>query len=630
MRAGRLLHRRFMRFLAFLRYVTGCAFLVGIVHAAALDGNKITADGTYSVTTYPGKFYVFSAAGTFGGGSLAVKWNDGTNATAFLESPATAAETWVFTAPSNRVDLILSGSSGASITVNFTLTEAKDFVTHSHGIADITFSGPFSDVYEAKSAGVPYLKPYLATGGSVVWRDYDSDAKIYASTVGLTTEQKAALSDHLLDIKGMGFGVKELLLGGSNWKARNGSTLRAVIGNDGTVTGTITEDVQGQIIPGTSGNYIKLANPWKSSSIAEFGMMAVASVQFPSAAVIGIWGGWDASNETGPQIFAGGTPAAGVIADQIAGDIWATKAGGWIHLRSAYAVNRGSTSLMPVALSSKAGVAPSYVIGAGRSALTNSVPATLYNDGPNWGFGMQPAATAGITGKMAYGLLTDKQFTPVQYAKLVNSGVKNGIFSVYFNGIALGMGDSMIYGLTGMPNGESEVLQQLTFYKTCGWNPNFASQNFGKPGSGIVSFEGEQATAIEGWMSADMFKRQVLFWGAHNDTGYMSSTQATREALCERYMAVLATYKARGAGIIVISPLESSSWTAPERAACALYRTYLESRCTALGFTYVNLHTDPDYSVAARNASLFYDTLHLSSAGYSRLADRIIAQVPNP
>lgn len=493
-------------------------------------------------------------------------------------------------------------------------------------------SGPHADVYSVKSAGVPYLRPYLATGGSVSWRDYDADAKTYATLVGLSTDQKAALSDHLLDIKSMGFGVKELLLGGSGWRARDGSSLRAVIGNNGTVTGTIAEDASGQIIPGTTGNFIKFANPWKSASIAEFGMLAVASVTFPSAAVSGIFGGWDASNETGPQIFAGGTPAAGLIANQIAGDIWATKAGGWINMRTAYNVNRGASAMMPMALSSKAGVAPSCVIGAGRSALTNSIPATIYNDSPNWGFGMQPAATAGITGKMAYGLLVDKQFTPVQYAKLVNSGVKYGIFSVYFNGIALGLGDSLMFGLTGMANGESEILQQLTFYKTCAWNPSFASQNYGNPGSGIVSFEGEQQTAIEGWMSADQFKKQVMFWGAHNDTGYMSSTQATREALCDRYMTVLSSYKARGSNIVVMSPLEASTWTAPQRAACALYRAYLASRCAALGFVYVDLHTDPDFSVDARNPALFVigDAIHLSTEGFSRAADRVIAQVPNP
>ena len=88
--------------------------------AAALNG-PITTDGTYTVTTIPGQRYVFSAAGTFGSGTLAIKWNDGTNATAFPNSPAASAESWTFTAPSGQVDLVLSGSTGASITASIKL-----------------------------------------------------------------------------------------------------------------------------------------------------------------------------------------------------------------------------------------------------------------------------------------------------------------------------------------------------------------------------------------------------------------------------------------------------------------------------------------------------------------------------
>jgi len=98
-------------------------FLASIASAfaAPLSGNKITSDGTYTVTTQPGQRYVFSASGTFGGGSLAIQWNDGTTATAFANSPATAAETWTFTAPSKQVDLVLSGATDPSITIGLTL-----------------------------------------------------------------------------------------------------------------------------------------------------------------------------------------------------------------------------------------------------------------------------------------------------------------------------------------------------------------------------------------------------------------------------------------------------------------------------------------------------------------------------
>lgn len=89
---------------------------------AALTSNTITADGTYSLSTIPGQLYVFSVAGTFGSGSLAIKWIDPAgNATAFSTSPATSATTFTLRAPSAQVDLVLSGSTNPSLTIGLTL-----------------------------------------------------------------------------------------------------------------------------------------------------------------------------------------------------------------------------------------------------------------------------------------------------------------------------------------------------------------------------------------------------------------------------------------------------------------------------------------------------------------------------
>jgi hypothetical protein len=86
---------------------------------AALDGNLIEADGTYTVAVIPGHRYVFAAAGTFGGGSLAIKWLDARgNAVAFEDSPLTAAGTFAVYAPTPVVQLILSGATDPAITVS--------------------------------------------------------------------------------------------------------------------------------------------------------------------------------------------------------------------------------------------------------------------------------------------------------------------------------------------------------------------------------------------------------------------------------------------------------------------------------------------------------------------------------
>ncbi len=92
------------------------------LHAAALSGNTISADGTYTVPVYAGQRYTVAIGGTFGSGSLAVLWHDAAGNTGALDgSPATAAENWTFIAPTNQVDLVLTGSTAPSISITITL-----------------------------------------------------------------------------------------------------------------------------------------------------------------------------------------------------------------------------------------------------------------------------------------------------------------------------------------------------------------------------------------------------------------------------------------------------------------------------------------------------------------------------
>lgn len=104
------------------------------VHAAALTGNTITANGTYTVPTYLGKRYVFAVSGDFGGGSLAINWSDGSVSTAYSGSPATISKTFNFNAASTICELVLSGATAPSLTVSIALATGSD----SSGINDST------------------------------------------------------------------------------------------------------------------------------------------------------------------------------------------------------------------------------------------------------------------------------------------------------------------------------------------------------------------------------------------------------------------------------------------------------------------------------------------------------------
>ena len=163
-----------MRILALLRLVTGSMFICGgALHAVPLSGNVISANDTYTVKTIPGHRYIFSVSGNFGGGSLAIKWNDGTSATAFGESPATAAETWGFSAPTAQVDLVLTGATAPSLTLgivpaptNILADPSAAFAALGLGTAateDSTYFGQATDVQKIRERVCATRAAFAAT-----------------------------------------------------------------------------------------------------------------------------------------------------------------------------------------------------------------------------------------------------------------------------------------------------------------------------------------------------------------------------------------------------------------------------------------------------------------------------------
>lgn len=140
--------------------------------------------------------------------------------------------------------------------------------------------------------------------------------------------------------------------------------------------------------------------------------------------------------------------------------------------------------------------------------------------------------------------------------------------------------------------------------------------------------EGIQKTNALRWARADGFaNRWVVLFGTHNDS---AATESARNALIERYIVVLNELKAAGAKIAWVSPLEGSSATPTQIADGIVYRARIASRCSEEGFAYVDLHTDPDFSVAARNPAYFVDVIHLSAAGYERATQLFVATISSP
>lgn len=79
---------------------------------------NLTADGTTTVNL-PGGEYAVTAAGTWGSGTLAIKWNDGTNSVTYPDGSLTADGGLIIAVGTGKIDLVLSGSSSPDLIVKF-------------------------------------------------------------------------------------------------------------------------------------------------------------------------------------------------------------------------------------------------------------------------------------------------------------------------------------------------------------------------------------------------------------------------------------------------------------------------------------------------------------------------------
>ncbi|CAN5798004.1 hypothetical protein BH09VER1_BH09VER1_48450 [soil metagenome] len=78
----------------------------------------ITEDTIIEFVTEAGRPYDFSASGDFGGGSIALQWNDREEWTSFPDCTLTSDAFRVVTAPTNKVRFAVTGSTGPHISAN--------------------------------------------------------------------------------------------------------------------------------------------------------------------------------------------------------------------------------------------------------------------------------------------------------------------------------------------------------------------------------------------------------------------------------------------------------------------------------------------------------------------------------
>jgi len=478
----------------------------------------------------------------------------------------------------------------------------------------------------------------LASGGYHLRGDLaiHEIAAAYASTVALSDDLAIRLSQHLSDLEDAGIVPVQLTLGRSEWKARNGSSWRAVIGNAATITGTVTDATEGQQFPGTSGNYARFNNPIQNAALTELGMVVVGRALSGVTTVQQMLSGYVGASAHGPGVMLNSSPRQGNGTNYVYTDISSTtvatsEVAGFNTLKS---VNTGGILALGMGWNGPNNAGPYIYGGAWNNRGAATTIATLWNNGSTWGIGSRPDNTTSINGAISYALVSSNTMTPDRYAAMYSSALKHGIFQTEATSVLVGMGDSLMEGGASgsSPTTQNTLTHKLTYTATGGsWQNACTAQNSGVGGSTIDSVEGIQKTNATRWARADGFtNRWVVHFGTHNDAGYQSSDEATRNALMERYIEVLNDLKALGAKIAVISPLDGSTATAPQQAATSAYRTRLATRCAEEGFSYVNLHAETGFSVASRNAAYFADTIHLTAAGYTRATELFVAAISSP
>ncbi|CAN5327447.1 hypothetical protein BH09VER1_BH09VER1_49010 [soil metagenome] len=78
----------------------------------------ITQNTTAEFPAVPGEKYIFSASGTFGGGTISLQWSDGTEWVTFADGVLGDDGTRVVTAPTNLIRLLVQGTTSPSLSAH--------------------------------------------------------------------------------------------------------------------------------------------------------------------------------------------------------------------------------------------------------------------------------------------------------------------------------------------------------------------------------------------------------------------------------------------------------------------------------------------------------------------------------
>ena len=488
--------------------------------------------------------------------------------------------------------------------------------------------GPYADDDVALDAGLSYGEIYKVDGGSIAWRGLGTDISAYATATGLAGAPLNRLTGFMDDVIHSGVTLRLVTLGRSEFMARSGATHRAVIGPDGTITGTLGDTAEGIEFDAGSGDHFEFANPNPFTNDKIWQIVVVAADTMGSD--IDLISGSDGNSgpvtrlqRNGQTQFRVTEGPAGTKLRQRAGR-YTSFSTGTFYL---YGGNLGRGCVQPII-----GIYP---------AKESPFVGNAWNNETNWRIGEGLNGHNRLDGKVSIALAGDGELTREQIYRIAAAMVRHEVASISPPTWLGFVGDSMTVSTAGGKDrspGIGEARQEVWVNSASGWQGSFWDMR-AVGGRGIDHQEGYFATMMARFAWVSDMPRTMVFWGGFNTPAETFLTQSLWEALADRYVAMAVTAAAAGVKTVHWSrPVDGSgSPGSSYYDGIMAFNDYYKAELAAIDGDHIFYDhrvtfTDGRFDGATRDNLLYGDntTVHLSAAGIAQLMADFLSQFPNP
>lgn len=471
----------------------------------------------------------------------------------------------------------------------------------------------------------PYDGGYRYIGDLV---QTDEDALAYAATTGLTGDPLDRLSNMLTEIKAAGVDLKLVTLGRSEFLARSGSTHRAVIGPNATITGTLGNTADGIEFDTGSGDIFEFDNPSPFTSGFIWQLVVAIPDVLPASYYALISGALSATTLTGPEIRL-------LSSKDTQYRITSGPSGTPIRTRSHRYVNgnAGVPMLYGGQLENNGNISPI------KDLLKENISvggATGWNNVSKWRLGSSLSNFGRMDGKISIALAGLGSLSIEQIYRVSASIVRNNMGSISPPRWIGFIGDSMTVGTAGIAGGDPTRSCLWTTLDS-GWKGSFWDMRAigGTPWFGASPTQEEffqEMLARMAWVP-DM-PRTIVFWPGYNTT-VMVGTEQERRTLADAYVDAAAQAAAVGIQTVhwsSIAGVQGTSYVANVNE----FNDYYKTQIALLDGDHIFYDHRDTFSAgefdgsATINPAYFADQIHLTATGIAVLTADFLTKHPNP